>query len=289
MVDVAGRLRAIRTELDEALATLDDVLTHVDTPPLAANLRVTISNSVIVALVSTTEETIRNLFSEYLAILEETISSFSRLRSDVQEANVESAIRLLGRAKKPLNWMSARQVVDSLRGCLSEQPNFSLFKDDMTFNEANFRSQQITRTAKRAGISEVWQRMCDANSVLEYVGEENLDSRKNKLIKEWEEIFDERDLIVHRISQASGWNSQRIRQAAGLTGLIVARLCECLIADAGILIAIEQQQVARALAAHGGSTADAQIEAELAEAGVTENDIGPELEAQPPPATEPEA
>jgi len=94
------------------------------------------------------------------------------------------------------------------------------------------------------------QAICDHPVVEEHTGETVLDSRVERLAARWNEIFDERDTIVHRLSQASGWSDDKIREAAKLTVLVMKRLSEVLAEDADHLIS---EHTNRAAASGGGS------------------------------------
>jgi len=111
-------------------------------------------------------------------------------------------------------------------------------------NDGNFRSKQLTDTAGKSGLSEVWALIANSADIEAYTAEPNLETRKNKLIQSWNDIFDERDTIVHRVSQANGWSSSRIREAVALVELVFSRLSACLVSDAEIFIADVQRIIA---------------------------------------------
>jgi len=48
-----------------------------------------------------------------------------------------------------------------------------------------------------------------------------LETRANKLIAAWNAVFDDRNLVVHNISKASGWGAEKIREAMTLCLLIM--------------------------------------------------------------------
>jgi len=73
---------------------------------------------------------------------------------------------------------------------------------------------------------------CDCPSFTEYFGDDDVDRRLTIFTTKWNEVFDERDTIIHRVSQASGWADERIRQAIELFLLVIRRVSECLIVDA---------------------------------------------------------
>jgi hypothetical protein len=129
MSDLAERFKVVEDDYNDALATLEGVLKHVDETKPAASLRVVILNNVIVALISSLEETLRDMFQEYLTILEESFKNHQWLRSDLQKANLDCAIQLLRDQKMiltsttQLSWLGISQDVSTVIraiGCLSK-------------------------------------------------------------------------------------------------------------------------------------------------------------------------
>lgn len=237
MSELAARFKAIEDDWKEALATLDAVLTHVADSNPAAPLRIVILNNVIVALVSTTEEALRELFQEYLKIIEKRFENHQCLRLDIQKANLECGIQQLREYKTEADLAKAAGIVRELSKCLNGEAGYMLFKEELTYNKSNFRSSQLTETAKNMGIHKMWSSISDCSDVEAYTGESVLETRVNKLIAAWNAVFDERDLVVHNISKASGWGAVKIREAMTLFLLIMARISAYLVADLMALIA----------------------------------------------------
>jgi hypothetical protein len=238
MSDLAVRFKAVEDDCKDALATLDNVLKHVAAANPAAELRVIILNNVIVALISTTEESLRELFHEYLTVLEENFEDHKMLSLDLRKANLDCGIQQLKNATRDSDFRRAAAIAGDLSKCLKNEQGYRLFKKELTYNEGNFRSRQLTTTAKRVGIEELWPRISDSAEVKEYTDEPVRDTRTNKLIADWNAVFDERDRIVHKISEAkaSGWSEDKIRGAMRLSLLIVCRVCTCLIEELERLI-----------------------------------------------------
>ena len=90
--------------------------------------------------------------------------------------------------------------------------------------------------AKNAGVRNLWKSVASSAAVESYFGEPNPDTRETLLVAAWNELFDERDIIVHRISQATGWRDERIVQIIELTRVIIAEVLLCLISDISDLL-----------------------------------------------------
>src|SRR6266446_4418511 len=111
MSDLAELFKVVEDDYNDALATLEGVLKHVtDTKP-AASLRVVILNNVIVALISSLEETLRDTFQVYLRILEQNFENHQWLRVDLQKTNLDCAIQLLRDHKSDSDFDKAATVV----------------------------------------------------------------------------------------------------------------------------------------------------------------------------------
>jgi len=236
MADSAERFDAIVSDFKSALHTLGGVLGYVAATGPAAELRVLILNNNIVALTAMIEEALRGLFREYLSILEESIDDHRELRETLQKANLESAIQKLKKHSREPDFKGAAILVSNLERCLNGRAGYQLLKEEITYNQGNFRSKQVTEMSKSVGITNLWRWVCDCSLVEDTTGESNLDARVTRTTATWNEIFDERDLVVHRISQASGWGAERIEQSIYLGAIVVERVAACLAADANELV-----------------------------------------------------
>ena len=239
-MDIRADLEAVSYEFDEAADRLIAILQHIRyNGPQDPLIKITMQNNIIVALCSTAEESIRNLFQEYLRILEETHPKHNFLRKELQVANMEGALAELNAYKKLKaggDKAKAVAVVKNLKACLSGEGSYELLKAKITYNQGNFKTSQISQIAKKVGIQGIIGKICDCEEIREWTNEEEDENRVNKFTVEWNEIFDERDLIVHRLSSANGWGIERIHTVIRLAKIIVERLRETLIADASEVV-----------------------------------------------------
>lgn len=215
----------------QAANTLRSVLDFAETSKPPASLRIVINNNTIVGLSAWLEESIRLISQEYLSVLQENVSDFRKLRPSIQQSNVESALHIIKNARKNNDHRTASDCSRNLSVCLDGSPGYALHAENITYNQGNFRSQQLTDSAKAIGVDKIWDRICRSEEVEQFVGGGSEERRKSALISRWNEIFDERDLIVHRVSQASGWGPDRIVQAIELSEFVVFRFSECLAED----------------------------------------------------------
>lgn len=223
------RLDAVRKVIFEDIRTLIAVLDHIDSTMPPPELRVVITNSTLVALVSVIEEGLRNLFSEYLAILQETIPNYMRLKPDVRKANVKAAVQALkANVDKP---RVARDIAYDLSECLSGKPGFRLLREQMVRNDGNFRTRQVTSIAQNVGIREFWKLVCECTDLEEHTGETDSARRITIVEQTWNELYDERDIIVHNYSRASGWDRGKIERTIDLCQKVLIRIPVCLDSD----------------------------------------------------------
>ncbi len=237
MTDPAPRLQSVVDDFEIACGRLEAILRHIESNgPADRLLRVTMLNNMIVALSATVEETIRSIFSEYLLTLEEEIRDHRNLRKALQNANFDAAVAALKKLKADGEIDRRAQIALNLEKCIKGRESYFLLRDEITYNEANFRTEQVTAIAKRSGLTEILKEVCDCDELEDWTGKENLDTRVTVLVGQWNEIFDERDLVVHKISSANGWGPDRIRQALSLVRLIIGRINICLLNDARTLL-----------------------------------------------------
>src|SRR6185437_527973 len=151
----------------------------------------------------------------------------------VCEIRGRSQVRAL---KSADDFKTATALISNLSICMNGHFGYRLLKDKLVYNQGNFRSGQVTEISKNLGLSNLWNSVCESSEIEVYTGESNLDLRKNRLITKWNELFDERDLVVHRISQATGWAPERIQESLVLSRLVVKNISMCLLRDAHQLI-----------------------------------------------------
>lgn len=233
----APRFIPIFSDFETAVGTLTEILQYIERMKPEANLRIVILNNSIVALTATIEEALRGLFQEYLLILEESFEDHRTLREELQQTNLECAIQDLKSYKKNGGLNTAANIVSNLEKCLKGQQGYQLLKEQLVYNKGNFRSAQVTDISKNVGLSSLWHRVCNSQEIEDYTGETFVDVRLTRLTDKWNQIFDERDLVVHRISQANGWASDRIQQSIDLSKMVVKRIAICLSNDADELVA----------------------------------------------------
>lgn len=240
MVDPEPRLQSVMDDFEIACVRLEAILRHIeDNGPTDRQLRVTMLNNMIVALTATIEETVRSIFTEYLAILQEEIGDHRNLRKALQNANLDASVSALKKLRSDNEIERRAEIALNLEKCMKGRQKYFLMRDEIAYNEANFRTEQVTAIAKRSGLTEILKTICNCEELEEWTGKENLDTRVTVLSGYWNEIFDERDLVVHKISSANGWGPERIRQAIDLARLVIRRIKVCLRDDAKDLLYIE--------------------------------------------------
>jgi hypothetical protein len=236
MTEFLPRLQAVEAEIAEALMRSRRIIDFVNGQKPEPEVRVAIFNNVIVSIVSVVEEGIRSLLSEYLSILEEGVGSYQRLRKDLLSANLKGAAELLVQSLDEAKSIDAAIVARDLLKCLNDESGFKLFKAQITYNRYNLRSGEITQVGKRAGVRKIWEgiRSNPAMQVLH----PDLDETQveQAMLERWNALFDERDTIVHRISQAAGWGDTIILPYIIFVQAVMGCFVTLLAADVGELL-----------------------------------------------------
>lgn len=196
------------------------------------------TNSVIVSALSTAEEAFREVFIEALNILEQYVPTHDHLHNQLKKANSEKSIDLVKKLLKEGKKADATLALRGLSRCLNSEPGYKLATTELTDNKGNFRSSQLTEISKSLGINEIWKLIASGPAVSELLGgETDIDRATTILINDWNALFDERDLIVHRVSRASGWGSERVKAAIELAQLVLSRLSAVLEAEISAAVA----------------------------------------------------
>lgn len=233
MTTALSRLQAVESDVHDALARTQAILDFVRDNPPVAEIRVAILNNVIVSVVSIAEEGLRSLFREYISIVEEAANDYQTLRKELSDSNIRCAAELLHKSIDAKHNIDPIAVTRELLKCLNSEAGFRLFKDGITYNKSNMRSREITDVAKRIGIRKLWENLC-ARPVVRDLAPDALDDQMEQVILErWNALFDERDTVVHRISQATGWGETIISPYISFVRSIISGIVLCLADDAG--------------------------------------------------------
>ncbi|TIX86421.1 MAG: hypothetical protein E5V21_00730 [Mesorhizobium sp.] len=231
MRDALARLQLVEKEIGDALKLADNLVAFVDGARAPADLRVLVCNNMVVSLASIVEEGIRALATEYLAIVQEYADGYSKLRPALAEANLTGAIELLRKSQKDTK-LDTTAIVAQLSKCLSNGAGFELFSDEITYNRANMRSKQVSEITEKLGMREFWKAVQAQPSATALYPDLEPEQRVQGIVAKWNGLFDERDLVVHRFSQASGWGPSLISDYVSFLTTIISCMTRCLHGDA---------------------------------------------------------
>jgi hypothetical protein len=231
-----ARLQAVEADVREALNRTQAILGFLTEKQAAPDIRVAISNSLVVAMVSIVEEGIRSLFIEYIRILEDEVGTYRKFRPELAAANIEGVSRQLMKSLEPRSPVDALSAVRSLLKCLNDEAGFKLTAEEITHNKNNLRSAEVTNLAKKLGIKEIWVSVCRQPAVKEIFPTHDEGQIQFAAIQKWNELFEERNTIVHRISQAAGWGDTIIAPYVEFLAALIAGFALCLADDAQVVI-----------------------------------------------------
>lgn len=230
------RLEAVRSDGSRTLEDLGRILELISAVKPEPELLVLMVNSIIVAAVSAVEEAFRQLFVEYLTLIEEVVDTHTKLRPELQKANAYKTHAALKLMMDNPDKTEAVKLLENLRVCLSGEPGYRLAKMSIANNQGNFKSAQLTDIAKLMGINGIWAKIANDESVANYTGHSIGSRCTERLISEWNDVFEERDTVVHRLSNASGWSAARTEEAIAMFQLVLLRFAACLDADIAALL-----------------------------------------------------
>lgn len=212
-------------EFDALISAVQHVATS--NPPAAQ--RVILCNNLVVGLTARIEESLRQIFVENLRIIEECEFTFFDLKAELQKASFGSSILEL---KKSIDWETGRKRSKQLFDLLSGFSSFKLPVASIVNNQGNMRTAEVTEIAKRFGINGLWRAVASDGKFAAEWGEDSIQRLEGKIVQKWNAVFDERDNVVHRVSQANGWSTDVIiehiefaKHVVGTIGAVVAADC----------------------------------------------------------------
>lgn len=206
--DVLVRFTLLSEEQNSAFDKLIEAANYVGNSKANREIRVILSNYIVVALTARIEESFRSSLLEYLKIAQSSEYRFSELREALQKSAYRSSIENLRTLQSDRK--AAQSELVALSECLEDKVEFRLPQQQLVYNQGNMRSAEVTALCKRFGISDIWHKVSSSKSTLDYFGEDEASRCQSFVIEKWNGIFDERDLVVHQVSAASGWAAEVI-------------------------------------------------------------------------------
>jgi hypothetical protein len=230
------RLAAVQDDINKALADSRIAVEFVEQNCRIPKVKVLLNNYLVVSIVSIVEEGFRSIVREYISCLEDEIEEYQKLHKELIETNVRSAAALLIKTISSSKGIDASQITRLIYQCYSGEPGFKLFKDEIAHNQSNLKSTEITRISKAIGVRSLWLNISGNASIKEYFSGHRPEQLEFALVEKWNGLFDERDTIVHRFSQASGWGDTIILDYIDMCARVMNSISECLALDAESLI-----------------------------------------------------
>lgn len=227
---VYDRINLVVEEQFGEFDALIGAVRHVEQSSPTPAQRVILCNNLVVGLTARIEESLRQIFVEYLNIIQECKYTFFDLKPDLQRASYSSCVLEL---KNVGDWDVNRRRIKDLFDLLSGVSDFKLPVASIINNQGNMRSAQVTDIAKRFGVTGLWLSVASDSDVLADWDDDNVRRLEGRVIQKWNAVFDERDNAVHKVSQASGWSPDIIvshidfaKKVVRAIGLIVAADCD---------------------------------------------------------------
>jgi len=227
---IIARLSVVVEEQLDEFDALWSAVDHVAQSSPSAKQRVILCNNLVVGLTARIEEALREIFMEYLRVVEDCDAAFSDFKDELQKSSFGSAIVAL---KKNGSWDDAKRKTKDLHDLLSGAHIFKLAAVTIVNNQVNMRSAEITDIAKRLGLNGIWRHVVVDEWFAAQWGEDHLARLEGMVVQKWNAVFDERDNVVHRVSQANGWSTSVImehiefsKQVVRSLGFAVAKDCK---------------------------------------------------------------
>jgi|AntAceMinimDraft_1070359.scaffolds.fasta_scaffold76289_1 hypothetical protein len=120
---INARLSAVVDEQLSEFDALRSAVDHVEKSSPSARQKVILCNNLVVGLTARIEEALREIFMEYLRVVEDCDASFFELKDGLQKSSFGSAIVAL---KKNGNWDEAYKKTKELHDLLSGNSIFKL-------------------------------------------------------------------------------------------------------------------------------------------------------------------
>lgn len=218
---INARLSAVVDEQLSEFDALKSAVDHVERSSPSARQKVILCNNLVVGLTARIEEALREIFMEYLRVVEDCDASFFEFKDELQKSSFGCAIMAL---KKNGNWDEAYKKTKELHDLLSGSRIFKLAAETIVNNQGNMRSAEVTDIAKRLGLNGIWRHVVVDEWFAAQFGEDQLVRLEGIVIQKWNAVFDERDNVVHRVSQANGWSPSVITEHIELCKQVVRSL-----------------------------------------------------------------
>ena len=123
--------------------------------------------------------------------------------------------------------LAARARFDAIyefcRGDLSQN-----IYDELIYNENNMRPQEINSLFKVSGLANICQKLADKTPLLENLGEADANKAHGRLLEQFENFFERRNVIAHSLNLAQSSGSDQILTDIEMFKAFAKSLCETL-------------------------------------------------------------
>jgi len=205
---------------DDIFSRIENVIAsagEIDGSGLDAKVRIVLSNGLLVFLAAVIEESIRETLKSYLNVLEQKVLSPDRLPVELIQENYRSIgerIKVLSRAKSV---DAQKELLEVFEGVNEAHKSGGMVPFDsrrLTNNQSNMTTKQVTDIFKRVGIHRIWYKLSLMQEIIDYFPASQQKQIEHSLTEKWNEVFKERDQIMHNNSNSNGVGAPAISNYA---------------------------------------------------------------------------
>ena len=156
--------------------------------------------AVVTRLYAIYEKFVKNLISDWLALLPDLVPNYSNLDKKIQDTHQEGVGILLRDLKNNdrFDHLSPEKVVRSLFSAITDNENYELIPDAFTLHKQNLRKEALEQLFVGAGIKNVWEWVINHRDIKNFVDE--VRGRQNTAEGELKQLVKYRNEAAHGLS-----------------------------------------------------------------------------------------
>ena len=214
--------QSLTDSLSETLNKIKIVETavlHAESSAPNSIVRIATTNGLVVYLAAVIEEGVRELFKAFLEDLYNEVSTNSQLPPKLIQSNYKAIGETLKNLSKSTEVDAPMRILNIFNDINTAHNNGEctpFFKSQLTHNQSNMKSSQVAEISSRNGIPKLWRKVSSTPEIKLYYSVLKPNQIETKLLIDWNELFGERDTIMHKNSQATGLGASIISNYAAM-------------------------------------------------------------------------
>lgn len=195
-----------------------------DSNELDLDVRVASTTGTYVYFAAVLESEVRKILQTYLSEVEAFSGNGFNISPTLERENYKALGQHLIELNKPSVQRGRSEmlsVIESFHLAHENNTSVPLMSEQLTYNQQNMKSKQVTALCKRIGWPEFWSKISACASIVAYYPLLQESQIETQITNDWNRIFEERDNMMHNSLNANVVGISRFEKEVVLTKLVL--------------------------------------------------------------------